>query len=305
MTLDPEVAYGKDVIERSSRTFSRAAALFGARAREGAYLLYGWARYCDDRIDDQVMGRGARDAERTLESRRATLTELRTLTGQALAGRPTDHPAYRCIARAVRDFGVPERHPFELLMGMEMDVERRRYPTFDDLAGYCYHVAGALAVMMAHVLGHCDQATLAMASDVGSAFQMTNTARDVLDDASDGRVYLPLDWLAEVGVPPDEVARPEHRAGVTTVVHRILDRAEEHYRSADRGIGPLPLREAWAIASARAIYSDIGTVIRRRGTAAWDRRAFVSDRRKTYWVARALLRALARRPRLAASDDPR
>jgi len=292
--MDPEVAYGKGVIERSSRTFSRAAALFPARTRDGAYLLYGWARYCDDRIDDQEMGRGPRDAGRTLESRRATLAELRAGTEVALAGRPTAHPAYRCIARLVHDYGVPAKHPVELLVGMEMDVENRRYPTFDDLAGYCYHVAGVVAVMMAHVMGRRDEATLAMASDVGSAFQLTNTARDVLDDASDGRLYLPLDWLNEAGVPPDEITRPEHRAGVTAVVHRILDEAERRYRSADRSLGSLPFREAWAIGAARTIYSEIGTVIRRRGERAWDRRAFVTDRRKALLIGRALFRALTR-----------
>jgi 15-cis-phytoene synthase len=294
VSIDPDVAYGKDVIERSSRSFSRAAGLFPKRARDGAYLLYAWARYCDDRIDDQEMGRGARDATRSLEGRRATLEEIRTRTREALAGRPADHPAYRCIARVVRDYGVPEAYPFELLVGMEMDVENRRYPTFDDLARYCYHVAGVVAVMMAHVMGRRDAATLAMASDVGSAFQLTNTARDVLDDVGDGRLYLPLDWLAEAGVPPEEVAQPEHRAGVTTVVHQILDRAEERYRSADRGIAALPVREAWAVAAARGIYSDLGNVIRRRGVAAWDRRAFVTDRRKAYLVGRALLQALVR-----------
>lgn len=314
---DPVVAHAKAVIEGASRSFSRAAALLPKPEREGAYLLYAWCRHCDDLIDGQTLGRprsppapNPAPASREVAAgpgpagsaggAAAILAELRRATRHALDGGPPSLPVYEGIARVVRDHGVPERHPFEFLDGMAMDVEGRTYRTFDELVAYCHRVGGVVAIMTAHVMGHHDPAPLQLADDAGIAFQLTNIARDVMDDAAIGRVYLPLDWLARAGVPADAIARPEHRPAVAQVVHRLLERADGLYQRAARSTGPLPFRSAWAIAAALGMYADIGRVIRRRGARAWDRRAFVSDARKAWWVARGLGVALVRaRSRLA------
>ena len=292
---DPVVAHARAILERSSRTFARAAALLSRREGEGACLLYAWCRYCDDRVDGQIMGQGTRDPTRSVAARRAVLSELRTLTREALDGRPPAEPVYHGIVRVVREYGVPEGEPFEVLDGMAMDVEGKAYPTIDDLLVYCRRVAGVVAVMMARIMGLEDEEPLRRADNLGRAFQLTNTARDVMDDASDNRVYLPLDWLREAGVPPGRVLEPEHRAAVARVVRRILDRADALYASVDRGLGPLPFRSAWAVAAGRGIYADLGHRIRRRGPAAWDGRVVVPDSRKAYWIARGFARAALQR----------
>ena len=89
----------------------------------------------------------------------------------------------------------------DLLQGFEMDVEGRRYDTLEDTLDYAYHVAGVVGVMMARIMGVQDAPTLRRAQDLGLAFQLTNIARDVVEDARGGRVYLPGQWLDEAGVP--------------------------------------------------------------------------------------------------------
>jgi phytoene synthase len=290
---DPIVAHCRTVIEGGSKSFARAARLLDPEARAGAYQLYAWCRYCDDVIDAQTLGHGQQRSDPAAQAER--LASLRETTEDALAGHPVDGLVFQGIARIVRRYDIPRRHPFELLDGMAMDVAGRRYPTFDDLRVYCYHVAGVVGVMMAHIMGIKDQPTLARAEDLGTAMQVTNIARDVIDDARVGRVYLPLGWLAEQGVPPDRVADPVNRPAVARVVDRLLDRADGFYRSADSGIAHLPFRSAWSITTARWIYSDIGKVIRRRGPAAWDRRAWVGSGRKLWWVGRSLARTITAR----------
>ena len=88
-----------------------------------------------------------------------------------------------------------------------MDVDDRAYETLEDTLDYCYHVAGVVGVMMAMIMGVRKSATLNRASDLGLAFQLTNIARDVMDDAKMGRVYLPRQWLAEAGVPEGGIWR--------------------------------------------------------------------------------------------------
>ena len=133
---------------------------------------------------------------------------------------------------------------------------------------------------MAHVMGAHEDAALDRASDLGLAFQMTNIARDVADDAKAGRVYLPLAWLREAGVPEGEVLAPQHRAGVANVAQRLLAEAEQYYDSAGMGLRWLEGRCAWSIGAARRIYREIGRVVESRGSNAWDTRTVIPGSRK-------------------------
>lgn len=303
MIRDPIVAHAAAMIRRGSKSFSRAAALLPVRSRHAAYQLYAWCRYCDDTVDGQVLGQARVAGNAGLAGRRqapdraaqrAALAELRRRTRSALDGAPAADPVFAGLQRVVTGFGVPPEHPFALLDGMEMDVEGRQYATFDELVDYCWHVAGVVGVMMAYLMEASDPATLDLAGDLGIAFQLTNIARDVMDDAAAGRVYLPHDWLAEAGTPVVSVAEPAYRTAVARVVARLLDHADDYYRRADRGLAHLPFRSAWAIAAARGIYADIGTLVRRRGARAWDRRAVVPAARKVYWMGWGLAQAVAR-----------
>jgi phytoene synthase len=294
--MDPIVAASRQMIRVGSRSFASAARLLGPGAREGAYQLYAWCRYCDDRIDLQDLGRGtpagmapAGDARLAARSR---LEQLTRETVRALDGAPVSDPVFVALQRVVLQHAIPHRHPLELLQGFAMDVEARRYRTLEDVLTYCYHVAGVVGVMMAHVMGAQGKDTLDRAADLGLALQMTNIARDVMEDAQAGRVYLPESWLEEAGVPVPEIRERRHREAVHGVVRRLLAEADRYYRSAGDGVARLPLRSAWSIATARGVYRDIGALVRRRGSEAWDRRAVVSKPRKLWRVAQGGLEAL-------------
>jgi len=159
---------------------------------------------------------------------------------------------------------------------------------------------------MAYVMGVRDEPTLDRATDLGLAFQLTNICRDVVEDAEVERVYLPLDWLTEAGVPTDKVAAPEYRDGVFEVVRRILFEADRYYRSAWLGISQLPPRSAWAVAAANAVYSDIGRLILGRGPRSWDTRASTSTARKIALVLGAGPKSWkARKWGKGPGDEPR
>jgi phytoene synthase len=209
--------------------------------------------------------RAAVEPERRLEI-------LREKTIAALAGKAKE-PVFIGLQRVVAAHGVSHRYPLDLIEGMAMDVRDRAYASLDDTLNYAYHVAGVVGLMMAQIMGVSDPATLERACDLGIAFQLTNIARDVLPDADAGRIYLPADWLAQEGVSVFEVREPRHRMSVFNVVARLLDVADGYYESAADGIGYLPFRAAWAVATARRVYWSIGGVIRERRTAAWDKRA--------------------------------
>lgn len=135
-------------------------------------------------------------------------------------------------------------------------------------------------------MGVRDEAELDHACDLGLALQLTNIARDVIDDARIGRVYLPGEWLADMGARVEgDIPSPE----LYTVILRLLDAAEPYYTSALVGLPALSPRCAWSIAAAARIYHAIGTRIREDGPAAYRQRIGTSRATK----ARLVLRAMA------------
>jgi 15-cis-phytoene synthase len=285
--MDPIVAHSRELIEKGSKSFAMAAKLLPASIRDDAMMLYGWCRHCDDVIDDQELGFAAQGPGADTPAKRVAM--LRHKTIEALAGR-ADEPVFIALGRVAHKHSIPERHPLELLKGFEMDASGRAYETLDETLSYCYHVAGVVGVMMAMIMGVRDSATLNRASDLGLGFQLTNIARDVIDDANAGRIYLPRAWLAEAGVPAGELAGPRHRQAVFAVARRLLREADAYYRSALYGMTKLPLQAAIGIGAARRIYRDIGRIVTARGAAAWDRRAAAGKSRK---IAAALSGAAA------------
>ena len=300
--MDQVVAHGRASITVGSKSFRAASRLFDRRTREDAWLLYAWCRHCDDQVDGQDHGHGqtALDAGEQL----ARLDRLREQTRDALAGRPVATPAFAAFQRVARE--LPARFPLALLDGFAMDVEGRRYPTPEETLDYCWHVAGVVGVMMTYVMGARGTDTLRRAQDLGLAFQLTNIARDVIEDAENGRVYLPAVWLREAGVgaTPAAAAAPENRAAVHAAAARLVAAAEPYYDSAREGLAALPFRSALAVAAARGVYREIGRELVRRGPSAWDRRVVVGRPVKLWLFARALLIAVRTRLPLAPRARP-
>jgi phytoene synthase len=283
---DPDLMRLGEVIQAGSKSFATASNLFDAETRESARLLYAWCRHCDDCIDGQDLGHG-QAVPGTLDPG-AELALLRAQTADALQGKPTSHPAFAALQMLVRKHAIPVAHPQALLDGFQMDVEGRRYATLKETMSYCYHVAGVVGVMMAMVMGVRDDATLDRASDLGLAFQLTNLARDVVDDARLGRVYLPGEWLETAGVAaePRAIADPRNRERVASVVARLLLEADRYYTSSTVGLSQLPMRSAWAVATAHMVYRKIGVEVLRKGPRAWDQRVSTSAVQKLTAVTR-------------------
>jgi len=285
------VEYSRLLIARGSKSFAGAAKLFDSSTRANVYLLYAWCRYCDDVIDGQELGFGGRNTPATSNERRARLHALELETSRCLEGRSRE-PVFRGLARVITDNGIDPRFPKDLLAGFKMDVEGRQYATLHDLLEYCYCVAGTVGIMMATIMGVRTLSHLRCACDLGIAFQLTNIARDIIDDHNAGRVYLPSTWLTEFGLTPATLAERNARANLARTANRLLDVADSYYRSADHGVSALTVRSAWAVATARSVYSAIGDEIRVAGASAWDRRVSVSSVRKLQGVGEGLVAGL-------------
>ena len=267
------------LLRTGSRTFFAASHLLPKSVREPATALYAFCRLADDAVDlDTGQDR----------SRRAVLQRLKERLDRAYRGVPLPLPADRAFAETVARFDIPREIPAALLEGLAWDAEGRRYADLAALHAYAARVAGTVGVMMALVMGVREPTALARACDLGAAMQLTNIARDIGEDARAGRLYLPLDWLAEAGIDPDAfLADPRFTPALGGLVGRLLAEASRLYRAGEAGIAALPLACRPGIGAAGLLYAEIGREVARRGYDSVGGRAVVSGRTKLALLARA------------------
>lgn len=263
-----------------SKSFFAASRVLPFRVRAPATALYAFCRVADDAIDlsddaDHALG----DLMRRLDA--------------IYAGAPHDHVADKAFAAVVWHYAIPRALPQALLDGFAWDARGRRYDTIDSLHAYGARVAGTVGAMMSLVMDTRSESALARACELGVAMQLTNIARDVGEDARNGRLYLPLDWLREAGVDPQAwLAAPVFDARIAAVTARLLAEADRLYRRAESGVGALPRDCRPAIQAARLVYAEIGRVVEAAGMDSVSQRAVVRRHRKLALVARACTAAL-------------
>jgi phytoene synthase len=280
-------------LRQGSRSFAAASLLLPVAQRRHARALYGFCRVADDLIDE------APEAARA-----TTVATLRGRLQRACAGSPDANPIDRAFATTLQDCGIPRALPEALLEGFAWDAEARRYADLAALRGYAARVAGAVGAMMALVLGVHDTQALARACDLGVAMQLTNIARDIGADARAGRLYLPLDWLAEAGIDAAALlASPIHSAALGSVVARLLAEAEVLYAQAESGIALLPAASRPSIRAALRLYREIGRAVLRRGGDGVTSRAVVGRARKLAVVSGCVWGGIGAR-RAAALASP-
>ena len=277
----PDLHACRQLMRGGSKTFFAASLLLPSRVREPASALYAFCRLADDAID---LGDNPLRAMRGLNERLDAIYD----------GRPEAIGADRALASVVHRFQIPRALLDALLDGFVWDTSGRRYETLADVQAYGARVAGTVGAMMALVMGVRERAALARACELGVAMQLTNIARDVGEDARNGRLYLPRAWLREAGIAPDAwLAAPRFDAAIGRVIQRLLEAADELYRRSEIGIGALPRDCRPAINAARLVYAEIGRQIEQRGLDSVSQRAVVSRQRKLALIARATAAAFA------------
>ena len=276
----------RELIRTGSRSFHAASLLLPARVRDPALALYAFCRLADDAVDET-----APDAANAAKAR--AVLRLHDRLEAVYAGRPANTPADRAFAALVEAHELPRTLPDALLEGLAWDADGRRHDSLSEVRAYSARVASAVGAMMCVLMGVRDADRLARACDLGVAMQLTNIARDVGEDARAGRIYLPMDWLAEAGIDPDRFLHdPQPIPPIRTLTERLLREADRLYQRSDPGIAALPRGCRPGIFAARHIYAGIGGVVRRQGGDSISRRAVTGTGSKLGWLALSYGRGL-------------
>lgn len=277
MIAPEDLAHCEETIRHGSLSFHAASKLLPARVRDPALALYAFCRLADDEVD--------------LKAEKAdAVLRLRDRLDAVYAGRPRNAAPDRAFAAIVEDFEMPQALPEALLEGLAWDAEGRRYDDLSGVISYSARVAAAVGVMMCVLMRVREVNALARACDLGVAMQLTNIARDVGEDALEGRIYLPLDWLREAGVDPAVfLANPRPTKAIRMMVKRLVMEANRLYMRSEAGIGALPVRSRPGIYASRFIYAGIGGQLQQQSYDSLSSRARTSKAQKMGWLGRSIL----------------
>ena len=241
--------------------------------RRAIIALYAFCREVDDVVDECS---DAGVAHLKLQWWRDELQ-------RTFAGNP-QHPVGQALAEQIPVYNLPQEYFLEIIDGMEMDLQQYRYAAFKDLALYCYRVAGVVGLLSAEIFGYRNRQTLKYATQLGTAFQLTNILRDVGEDARRGRIYIPEDELQRFGVNEQDILSGQHTEQVQQLLVHQLERARQHYRSA---LALLPAEDRPAQRAGlimTEIYQATLNEIERDGLRVLERRVALTPLRK-FWIA--------------------
>jgi phytoene synthase len=222
--------------------------------REALYAVYAFCRIVDDAVD---VGRDRAAQRKELERWRAEIA-------QVFGGSP-EHPAAQRLQEAVKIFPIPREALEEIIAGVEMDLERSAYATFEDLYPYCYRVASAVGLCCIEIFGYTDVRTREYAVNLGVALQLTNIMRDVQPDALAGRVYLPQEDFERFGITADDLAAGRYTPAFVRLMEYQAARARAYY---ERAWAALPRADQRTLFAAeimgRTYFALLETIERRR-----------------------------------------
>lgn len=266
----------ENLMRDGSKSFFSAARILPTKIRDSAIALYAFCRMLDDIVDSQ----NAPDN---------VIAQIEYRLDRIYEQNPLDIPADRAMAVVVSRFLIPRNILEALVEGFRWDREGRQYHTIEELCDYSARVASTVGAMMTLIMGVRDRDILERACELGLAMQLTNIARDVGEDARNGRLYLPREWLLAENIDPDSwICHPEFNSSISKVIARLISYADSMYERASYGIVGLPRNCRSAIAAASLIYSEISRQIERQGLDSISRRAVVSKRKKVLLLLKSL-----------------
>ena len=257
-------------LTRKSRSnFFYAFLCLPRRQREAIFAVYAFCRIVDDAVD---LGRDREEQQRALQQWREEIARV-------YGGAP-EHPAGQRLQEAVRGFPIPREALLEVIAGVEMDLERSTYETFEDLYPYCYRVASAVGLCCIEIFGYGDPRAREFAVNLGIALQLTNILRDVQVDARAGRVYVPQDDLKRFNVTGDDLAAGRYTPAFVEVMTFEAARAREYYERAWAALPAADARRLFAAEIMGRTYFALLRAIEARRFRVFDVRVGLSTSRR-------------------------
>jgi phytoene synthase len=275
----------RTITRKSASNLALAFVLLPKAKRDGMSALYAFCRQVDDVADDESV---------PVEKRRAALGAWREDVARACGGQ---RPAFRVnqdLQPVIARHGLLFEHFDELIRGVEMDLDIKRYETYEQLEMYCYRVASVVGLLSIEIFGYTNPGCRDYARALGQALQLTNILRDVRTDAERGRIYLPLAELRRFRVTEKEILDGQYSPRFRDLAGSVAEQAKRFYSLARR---TLPAEDRRAMAAAELMGSVYWRLLRKLEAQAFDvfgpKPTRLSHGQKLILILRTWFRALS------------
>lgn len=247
----------KEISKESKSSFYYAFNLLPEEKREAMNVVYAFCRKTDDIVDESNEDQNVKYDK---------LRKWRIEFERAFSGH-SEFPLLNRLGKTISNFNIPLDPFFELIKGMEMDIQKDRYKSFDDLLLYCYRVASTVGLMTIEIFGYKNPSTKKFAVDLGIALQLTNILRDISKDAEKGRIYLPQEDLKKFNYNESELIMKIYNNQFKDLMIYETARAKRYFESATSN---LDLEDKKTMFAARAMQHIYYKMLRKIIAADYD-----------------------------------
>jgi squalene synthase HpnC len=269
-------AYCQRLARAHYENFSVATWFLPARLRQHFFNVYAYCRISDD-LGDEVG-----DTAASLQ----LLDQWQLELDACYSGNPR-HPVFVALADTVRRFDIPKQPFLDLLTAFRQDQSITRYPTFEDLLGYCRNSANPVGWLVLYVCGYRDAERQALSDFTCTALQLANFWQDVSSDYARGRIYLPLDSLRRFGVSEGDIAGQRNTPAFCELMRFEVERARDWFRQGLPLVGKVDHELAIDLELFSRGGQEILNAIERQGFKVLGNRPAISKSRKLLLLARA------------------
>ncbi len=278
--IDSGFAQARRITRKYARIFYFSSKFLSKAERDAAYAIYVVCRDSDEAVDNMKLSPKQEHLSRVKENIAAVYNGSSIKENTLLAFR-----------EAVNKFKIPQEYFYELIEGMQMDLDKNRYRNFQELYRYCYKVAGVIGLIMLKVFGSKENEAEKYAVDLGVAMQLTNILRDIKEDWEKGRIYLPQEEMQSYGVTEENIVRAKIDDNFKRLMKFQIQRARGYYISSLKGLEFIPSRRLrFVTLSMLKMYSAILDKIERGGFDVFSKRLYISGPRKLFIVLQNLFR---------------
>ena len=250
----------KEIIYKSSKSFFWASRFLSSDTLQKVINIYSFCRIHDDIVDENLE---FSNAENKFKKEIEELKEI------------------------IKSYGISDDIISELILGINSDIDFKRYKNNKELLRYCYRVAGVVGLMMTKALKIESEEANFYAIDLGIAMQLTNISRDIMQDFNNQRIYLPED----TGITQEtlSIKNDENYERIKQEVNKILLKSDIYYKSSLNGFRYIPIKSRLSILVALRIYEAIGIKIKRSGTKFLEENIYIKIHEKVFIVLKTLL----------------
>lgn len=281
-TVDEAYDECRGIAHKHGANFSVGFRFLPPRKRRAVYAAYAWCRWADDIADEPA-------EDDSVESRLRRLAEWETELDACYAGNPS-HTITIALADALRFFDIPKRAFVDLIDGCRQDMVKTRYETFDELLEYCRLVALSISDISLAIYGYKTPAAIDYGRQLATALQLTNVTRDIGDDLTRDRVYVPQEELRQFGVTERELFERMESDRLRKLVEFQIARAESYFQRAEPLLGELSFDARFPTLLMGGVYATVLGKLRKNPLTVIRKRLSLSALQKILVVGSRVLR---------------